>query len=123
MSLVGGAAVSGVAAGFVYEMLAFSIVLLFKANGIPNFTQNNIATFGTFIIYLLAVRAHIPLTAAVMLGFVGTAGLAMVIYLSAMLPQGEAKTLNLTIRTLAVNLLLFTIMNLFWRQSQPFAFP
>ena len=31
MSLVGAAAVSGVAAGFVYGMLAFSIVLLFKA--------------------------------------------------------------------------------------------
>ena len=123
MSLVGGAAVSGVAAGFVYGMLAFSIVLLFKASGIPNFTQGNIATFGTFIIYLLAVRAHVPLAAAMVLGFLGTAGLAVVIYLGAMLPRGEAGTLNLAIRTLAVNLLLFAVMNLFWGQGQPFAFP
>jgi len=123
VSLVGAAAVSGVAAGFVYGMLAFSIVLLFKASGIPNFTQGNIATFGTFIIYLLAVRAHVPLAAAMLLGFLGTAGLAVVIYLGAMLPRGEAGTLNLAIRTLAVNLLLFAVMNLFWGQGQPFAFP
>jgi branched-chain amino acid transport system permease protein len=123
VSLVGSAAISGVAAGFVYGMLAFSIVLLFKASGIPNFTQGNIATFGTFIIYLLAVRAHVPLAAAVALGFLGTAALAVIIYLGAMLPRSDAGTLNLAIRTLAVYLLLFAVMNLFWGQGQPFAFP
>ncbi|TMC06065.1 MAG: branched-chain amino acid ABC transporter permease [Chloroflexi bacterium] len=123
MGLVGAAAVSGVAVGFVYGMLAFSIVLLFKASGIPNFAQGNIATFGTFIVYLLAARAGLPLAAAIGLGFAGTAALGVVIYLGGMLPRGDAGTLNLAIRTLAIYLLLFAVMNLFWGVGQPFAFP
>jgi branched-chain amino acid transport system permease protein len=123
MGLVGAAAISGVAVGFVYGMLAFSIVLLFKASGIPNFAQGNIATFGTFIVYLLAVRTGLPLPAAIVLGFVGTAALGLAIYVGSILPRGDAGTLNLAIRTLAVYLLLFAVMNLFWGVGQPFAFP
>lgn len=123
MGLLGGAAISGVAVGLVYGMLAFSIVLLFKASGIPNFAQGNIATFGTFIVYLLAVRTGLPLAVALALGFVGTAALGVVIYLGGMLPRGDAGTLNLAIRTLAIYLLLFALMNLFWGVGQPFAFP
>jgi branched-chain amino acid transport system permease protein len=104
-------------------MLAFSIVLLFKASGIPNFAQGNIATFGTFIVYLLAVRTGLPLPVAVALGFAGTAALGVVIYVGGILPRGDAGTLNLAIRTLAVYLLLFAVMNLFWGVGQPFAFP
>ena len=123
MGLVGAAAISGVAVGFVYGMLAFSIVLLFKASGIPNFAQGNIATFGTFIVYLLAARTGLPLPFAIALGFLGTAALGVVIYLGGILPRGDAGTLNLAIRTLAVYLLLFAVMNLFWGVGQPFAFP
>lgn len=123
MGLVGAAAISGVAVGFVYGMLAFSIVLLFKASGIPNFAQGNIATFGTFIVYLLAARAGLPLPAAIALGFLGTAALGVAIYVGAILPRGDSGTLNLAIRTLAVYLLLFAVMNLFWGVGQPFAFP
>ena len=123
VGLVAGAAVSGVAVGFVYGMLAFSIVLLFKASGIPNFAQGNIATFGTFIVYLLAARAGVPLPLAIALGFAGTAALGVVIYLGSILPGGSAGTLNLATRTLAVYLLLFAVMNLFWGVGQPFAFP
>jgi len=123
MGLVGAAAISGVAVGFVYGMLAFSIVLLFKASGIPNFAQGNIATFGTFIVYLLAARTGLPLAAAIALGFLGTAALGVVIYLGGILPRGDGGTLNLAIRTLAVYLLLFAVMNLFWGVGQPFAFP
>jgi branched-chain amino acid transport system permease protein len=123
MGLAGAAAISGVAVGFVYGMLAFSIVLLFKASGIPNFAQGNIATFGTFIVFLLAVRSGLPLPAAIVLGFLGTGALGVVIYLSAIRPRGDTGTLNLAIRTLAVYLLLFAVMNLFWGVGQPFAFP
>jgi branched-chain amino acid transport system permease protein len=123
MGLVGAAAISGVAVGLVYGMLAFSIVLLFKASGIPNFAQGNIATFGTFIVYLLAARTGLPLAAAILLGFVGTAALGVVIYVGGILPRGDAGTLNLATRTLAVYLLLFAVMNLFWGVGQPFAFP
>lgn len=123
MGLVGAAAISGVAVGFVYGMLAFSIVLLFKASGIPNFAQGNIATFGTFIVYLLAARTGLPLPLAIALGFLGTAALGVAIYVGSILPRGDAGTLNLAIRTLAVYLLLFAVMNLFWGIGQPFAFP
>jgi branched-chain amino acid transport system permease protein len=123
MGLLGAAIISGVAVGFIYGLLAFSIVLLFKASGIPNFTQGHIATFGTFVIYLLAARSGVPLALAIALGFIGTALLGAVIYAGAMLPRGNSGTLNLAIRTLAVYLLLFAVMNLFWGVGQPFQFP
>jgi branched-chain amino acid transport system permease protein len=123
MGLLGAAIISGVAVGFVYGLLAFSIVLLFKASGIPNFTQGNIATFGTFVVYLLAARSGVPLALAVLVGFLGTALLGVVIYAGAMLPRADSGTLNLAIRTLAVYLLLFAVMNLFWGVGQPFKFP
>jgi branched-chain amino acid transport system permease protein len=123
MALIGAAAVSGVATGLLYGMLAFSLVLLFKASGIPSFTQGNVATFGVFVVYLLATRTGMPLPIAMAAGLLGTAALGLVIYAGAIRPREEAGTLNLAVRTLAVYLVLFTAMNLFWGQGQPFTFP
>jgi branched-chain amino acid transport system permease protein len=123
MGLIGAAAVSGVASGLVYGMLAFSLVLLFKASGIPNFTQGNMATAGVFVVFLLATRSGLPLWLAMVAGLVATAGLGVAIYLGAMRPREQAGTLNLAIRTLAVYLVLFTGMNFLWSLGQPFTFP
>jgi branched-chain amino acid transport system permease protein len=123
MGLIGAAAVSGIASGLVYGMLAFSLVLLFKASGIPNFTQGNLATAGVFVVYLLATHAGLPLPLAMAAGLVATAGLGAVIYLAAIRPREEAGTLNLAVRTLAVYLVLFTGMNFLWSLGQPFTFP
>src|ERR1700716_1434254 len=98
MGLIGAAAVSGIASGLVYGMLAFSLVLLFKASGIPNFTQGNLATAGVFVVYLLATHAGLPLPLAMAAGLVATAGLGAVIYLAAIRPREEAGTLNLAVR-------------------------
>jgi branched-chain amino acid transport system permease protein len=123
VGLIGAAVVSGVAAGLVYGMLAFSLVLLFKASGIPNFTQGNMATFGVFVVYLLAIRLRLSLPLAMVAGLLATSALGLVIYLGAIRPRERADTLNLAVRTLAVYLVLFTTMNLFWSSGQPFTFP
>jgi branched-chain amino acid transport system permease protein len=123
MGLLLPAAVSGIAIGMLYGLLAFSVVLLFKATGIANFAQGNIATFCTFLVYLIAVRAGWGLPAGLALGVIAAVLTGLVIYLGAMRVNDSAGSLNLVVRALAVYLLLTALMTQLWGPGQPFAFP
>ena len=53
MSLLVASAISGVAVGLLYGLLAFSIVFLYKTTGVANFAMGNMATFATFVVFHL----------------------------------------------------------------------
>ena len=49
--------VSGLASGGIYGSLALALVLIYRATGIINFAQGEMATFSTFVCWSL-VRHH-----------------------------------------------------------------
>src|SRR3981081_4682621 len=117
MSLLVASAISGVAVGLLYGLLAFSIVFLYKTTGVANFAMGNMATFATFVVFHLMG----PWAAVAGLGAAALLGLA--IYGLALRFNDDAGMLNLVMRTLAIYLFLFAVMNRFWAAGQPFAFP
>jgi branched-chain amino acid transport system permease protein len=117
MSLLIASAISGVAVGLLYGLLAFSIVFLYKTTGVANFAMGNMATFATFVVFHLMG----PWAAVAGLGAAALLGLA--IYGLALRFNDDAGMLNLVMRTLAIYLFLFAVMNRFWAAGQPFAFP
>jgi branched-chain amino acid transport system permease protein len=56
---------SGVATGAIYAFLALALVLIYRATGIINFAQGEMAMFSTFIAWTL-VQAGIPVALAVL---------------------------------------------------------
>ena len=45
--------VSGLASGGIYGSLALALVLIYRATGIVNFAQGEMATFSTYILWTL----------------------------------------------------------------------
>ncbi len=114
---------TGIVTGLVYGMLGFAIVVLFKMTGIPNFAAGSLATLGAVAVYELAVRQHVNLVIAVVLGlaFLGVTGAA--VYMVVMRYRDDAGVQNLTVRTLGLYLLLFALTDKALGEGQPFTFP
>lgn len=123
MELVVPSLLAGVAIGLLYGLLAFSIVLLYKATGIFNFAQGNMATVCAFVVYLLYARAGVSLVLSLVCGFAAAAVIGVLVYVCAIRPNDHASDLNLVVRTVAVFLLASALLDRFVGQGQPFPFP
>jgi branched-chain amino acid transport system permease protein len=123
MDLLVGGIISGVALGLLYGLLAFAIVLLFKSTGVANFSQGQIGTFCTFLVFELMRAAGVSFGVAVAIGCVLAFVSGIACYWLFLRPNEGADHVNLTIRTLGIYLLLFAIVDLGWSKGQPFAFP
>ena len=51
---------SGVVQGLVYALVAFGLVLIFRATGVINFAQGQIGAFGGYAMALLYLQYDIP---------------------------------------------------------------
>jgi branched-chain amino acid transport system permease protein len=114
--------INGISFGLLYGLLAFSIVLLFKSNGVANFAQGNIGTFAVFIAYALYATAHWNFWLSVVISIAAAAGLGVIIYFIVLGVNRTAGPLNATMRTMGLYLLLYALMNQFWAIGQPFSF-
>lgn len=123
LSLLFSGVVSGVAIGLLFGLLAFAVVLVFKATGVANFAEGNMAMFAAFVVYELIQQARLSLPLAVAVGVAFAALLGVAVYVLALRPRDNAGPLNLTIRTLGVYLLLFAIAQRLWAIGGPFPFP
>ncbi|MFO6453042.1 MULTISPECIES: branched-chain amino acid ABC transporter permease [unclassified Aeromicrobium] len=123
MSLFIGTLIAGIALGLLYGLLGFSIVVLHKATGVANFAQGALAMLASFLVvklgdgFSLSLGVSIVLTAVLMV-FIGSA-----IYALVLRPMDDAGTLNITIRTFGVLMLITAVVNIFWSEGQPFSFP
>ena len=122
MSLLLGALITGVALGVLIGLLGFSIVLLHKATGVANFAQGAFATVAAFISLEIAARSGLGMLASAAVCVVVMAAVGCLVYLGLMRPADTAGSLNLTIRTLALFLLLTSATRLIWSHGQPFSF-
>jgi branched-chain amino acid transport system permease protein len=53
--------------GAIYALMALTVVIIFKTTGHLNFAQGEMAMFGTFIVYSLAVERGMPVWLAIIL--------------------------------------------------------
>ena len=102
--------------------MALALVLIFKATGVVNFAQGEMAMIGAFITYAIANAFDIPGFFAVLIGMVLSALGAAAIERVLIRPFDPANHLAIVIVTLSLFLILNAIAGVIWA-FDPRAFP
>ena len=102
--------------------MALALVLIYKATGVVNFAQGDMAMFGTFICYVFAVDWGVPVGLAILMGMAVSAGGAAVIERVLIRPFDPRNHLAITIVTLGLLLVLSSMAGVIWGYD-PRAFP
>lgn len=113
---------NGLNNGFIYSAMALALVLIYKATGVVNFAQGDMAMFGTFICYVFAVNIGFPAWLAVLAGMATSAAGAAVIERVLIRPFDPRNHLAITIVTLGLLLVLNSMAGVIWGYD-PRAFP
>jgi branched-chain amino acid transport system permease protein len=100
--------------GFIYAAMALSLALIYKATGVVNFAQGNMAMFGTFIAWILIAEHSFPVWLGILLAMVvsaiGAAGIERIF----VRPFDPSNHLAITIVTLAWFLILGSLATVIW---------
>lgn len=115
--------ITGIASGLLYGLLGFAIVVLYRMTRIANFAEGSLATLGAALVWFLASRHGVPLSAAVPVSVAALGVFGVIVYWVAVRPRDDAGQLNLTVRTLGLYLLLFSLTDKWLGEGQPFTFP
>ena len=107
--------------GFIYAAMALSLVLIYKATGVINFAQGNMAMFGTFIAWVFISDHGFPvwlgIAIAMLLSALGGAAIERVF----IRPFDPSNHLAITIVTLAWFVILGGLATVIWG-ADPYAF-
>ena len=107
--------------GFIYAAMALSLVLIYKATGVINFAQGNMAMFGTFIAWVLISDHGLPIwlgiALAMLLSAIGGAAIERIF----IRPFDPSNHLAITIVTLAWFIMLGALATVIWG-ADPYAF-
>ena len=104
----------GLGNGFIYSAMALALVLLFKATGVVNFAQGEMAMIGAFIAYAIANAFDIPGAVAVVIAMFLSAIGAAVIERVLIRPFDPSNHLAIVIVTLSLFLMLNAIAGVIW---------
>lgn len=112
----------GIANGSVYAALALALVLIYRATGVVNFAQGEMATLTAYLSYTLIVSG-VPWPIAVLLALAASAVLGIGVFtLLVKRIRGRAKHTNIAILTLALFTFLASVTLSVWT-GVPKAFP
>lgn len=114
--------VDGLGNGFVYSAMALALVLIYKATGVVNFAQGEMAMMGAFVAYAIANAFDIPGGVAVAISMVLSAIVAAGIERVLIRPFDPSNHLAIVIVTLSLFLILNALAGVIWA-FDPRAFP
>ncbi len=104
----------GISSGSAYAVIAVALVLIYKATTLINFAQGEMAMFGSFLAYVLAVEHDVPIYLAVVLAMVLSAAGAAIIERVLIRPFDPSNHLPLVIITLGLFLLINAVAGMIW---------
>jgi branched-chain amino acid transport system permease protein len=104
----------GLGNGFVYSAMALALVLIFKATGVVNFAQGEMAMMGAFVAYAISHAFDIPGAVAVPIAMLLSAIAAAVIERVLIRPFDPSNHLAIVIVTLSLFLMLNAIAGVIW---------
>jgi branched-chain amino acid transport system permease protein len=116
----------GLGNGFIYSAMAIALVLIFKATGVVNFAQGEMAMMGAFVAYSIANAFDIPGAVAVLIAMVLSAIVAAGIERVLLRPFDPSNHLAIVIVTLSLFLILNAIAGVIWAfdgRAMPSLFP
>jgi branched-chain amino acid transport system permease protein len=104
----------GLSNGFIYSAMALALVLIFKATGVVNFAQGEMAMIGAFVAYAIVGRFGVPGWIAVLIAMVLSALGAAVIERVLIRPFDPSNHLAIVIVTLSLFLILNAVAGVIW---------
>jgi len=105
--------IAGISVGSVYALVALAIVIPFKASGVLNFGQGELATVGAYAaLVLIEAGLPYPLVAILVIGVGGLAGMAIERLL--IRPIAGAPAFTLVIATFAIGLAIKSAISIHW---------
>jgi branched-chain amino acid transport system permease protein len=116
----------GLSNGFIYSAMAIALVLIFKATGVVNFAQGEMAMMGAFVAYSIANAFDIPGALAVLIAMLLSAIVAAGIERVLLRPFDPSNHLAIVIVTLSLFLILNAIAGVIWAfdgRAMPSLFP
>ena len=116
----------GLSNGFIYSAMAIALVLIFKATGVVNFAQGEMAMMGAFVAYSIANAFDIPGAVAVLIAMLLSAIVAAGIERVLLRPFDPSNHLAIVIVTLSLFLILNAIAGVIWAfdgRAMPSLFP
>ena len=116
----------GLSNGFIYSAMAIALVLIYKATGVVNFAQGEMAMMGAFIAYAIANAFDIPGAVAVLIAMLLSAIVAAGIERVLLRPFDPSNHLAIVIVTLSLFLILNAIAGVIWAfdgRAMPSLFP
>jgi branched-chain amino acid transport system permease protein len=112
----------GLTLGAIYAVVAVALVLIFKATTLINFAQGELAMFGAFIAYVLAVEQGLNIVLAIALAMVVSSAMGAAIERVLIRPFDPTDHLPIVLITLGIFLILNAVAGEIWNY-QPRAFP
>lgn len=104
----------GISSGATYAAIAVALVLIYKATTLINFAQGELAMFGTFVTYIVAVEQGLPVVVSLVLAMAVTALLAAATERVLIRPFDPSNHLPLVIITLGLFLLINALAGMIW---------
>jgi branched-chain amino acid transport system permease protein len=110
-------AFSGLSVGSIYALVALALVIPFKASGVLNFAQGEMATLGAYIALALATTLHLPFLVLAPLTLVIAAGFGLVLERVVIRPIIRGPEFTLVIATFAVGVIIKAAIRIHWQDN------
>ena len=110
--------VSGLASGGIYGSLALALVLIYRATGVVNFAQGEMATFSTYILWTLTANHGWPYWPAVLVTLLVSFAGGAAVHQLVVRPVERGSVLRVVIVTIGLLLALNGLVNWIWGGSQ-----
>jgi branched-chain amino acid transport system permease protein len=114
--------VGGVSLGFLYGLIALTLILLVRTTGVLNFAAADIGMLGAFIAFTFLTELQFSTAVALPLTAVFAIALGAVIYGGIVLVR-PADPLMLSLRTLGLLIIVRALAYKLWGANAPYAFP
>jgi branched-chain amino acid transport system permease protein len=118
---LGPVIVDGLITGMLFSLLAIALIVLFQATGVLNFAQGELGMVLAFVTYAI-IQTGVPVVPAVLLGLLISALGGVALYFCVIRVRAD-DALALSLRTLALFLLLRAVAEKIWAEGAPYNFP
>ena len=110
-------AFSGLSVGSIYALVALALVIPFKASGVLNFAQGEMATLGAYIGLALATNFGLPFLVMVPLTLLIAAGFGVLMERLVVRPIIAAPEFTVVIATFAVGVIIKSAVRVQWQDN------
>ncbi|MBM3119919.1 MAG: branched-chain amino acid ABC transporter permease [Chloroflexi bacterium] len=108
-------ALTGLAMGGIYALLALGVALIYKSSSVFNFAQGDFAVVGAYLVVTLFLTLQMPFLVAIVLSLAIMAGIGILVNRGAVVPLFGQPVLATIMMTLGLSIFLKGIVTIVWR--------